>query len=132
MAALIALTLVSWVGSFAQSADGALDQIVSKPKPGAADHRGHDCCAHQKGFPTIAAIPVQPADMPCGDEQPCCVRPVPQNVPNLPTGNGQRPPAEQIRAFRVDASLAPDRIVAASENPRTPRDPSQLSTVLRI
>jgi hypothetical protein len=133
MAVLMALTLVGWVGSFAQAMDGALDQIVCKPKPVATDYHEHDCCGHRKAQPAGEAFPFQPAGMPCGDEHPCCVRPIPQNVPSLPSTSNQQPPSDESRILEAATSIPSGSAAElGSVLPFTFHDDSSLSTVLRI
>src|SRR5580700_539325 len=133
MAALIALTLVSWVGSFAQATDGALNQAVASPKPVAVDHHEHECCGHQKAQPAGEALPFQPAGMPCGNEHPCCIRPMPQNVPGLPSTSNHEPPSGESRILEAATSIPSGSAAElGSVIPYTYRDCSSLSTVLRI
>lgn len=133
MAALLALTLVSWVGSFAQATDGGLNPIARGPKPVATGHRDHDCCGHQKAQPASTALPFQPAGMPCGDEHPCCVRPIPQNVPSLPSTSNHQPPSDESPALAGAASIPAESAAEfGGVSPHTLRDYFSLSTILRI
>ena len=133
MAALMALTLVSWVGSFAQATDGSLTQVAASPKPAATDYHEHDCCGHRKAQPGGKALPFQPAGMPCDDEHPCCVRPIPQNVPSLPSPSNHQPPSDESRILEAATSIPSGSAAELSSVlPFTFRDDSSLSTVLRI
>jgi len=132
MAALLVFTFVSWVGSFGQATDGVASQRASAPKPDAIQHHPHDCCEHRRTFPT-AALPAQPAGMPCGNERSCCVRPGPQNVPNLPSACSQQLLSEESRIPAAAASAPGElRVPFGGDDPLTFLDYSVFNTILRI
>lgn len=128
--ALLMLALASWGTSLAQAAERTHANAVAKTKTIA--WRSHDCCAHQAVFLATLALPLQPAGMPCGSEHPCCVRPAPQNVPNLPSAFSQQPPATEFQALAPDIVRAETRTAFLVDFPRTFRDPSRFRVALRI
>jgi hypothetical protein len=130
MAALLLLTMVSWVGSFAQvssAADRARD--VSQGTSSSA-HHAHDCCGSLRTLLKKPALPVNPVSMPCGDEHPCCVRPGPQTTPNLPSVFGyQKVAIARFAAVPVSSEKA---CIAFEQERRVPLSRLEFSTVLRI
>jgi hypothetical protein len=80
-----------------------------------------------------ATLSAQLAGMPCGSEHTCCIRPLPQNVPELPSASSQQPPSEESRIPAAAAPLPDDPAVPdGADYPLTFREYSELSTILRI
>jgi hypothetical protein len=131
MAALLVLTLVSWVGSFAQASEGVHPAPIQQ-KPIRHQH-GHHCCWPQQVVMVQPALPPQPAGRPCGNEHPCCVRPAPENTPSLPSTFGpQRPAGKALATLFFAPNIGPSRRLPEPERRHTLGNHSQFSTILRI
>lgn len=129
MAALLVLTMVSWVGSFAQTADtSAHAKPVAQFTPDS--YPAHSCCAPLQEI-MERFIPNNPAGMPCGDEHPCCVRPEPQNTPNLPSSCKQQESSLEESAIVFVVAEDDPILIEAHRRISTPR-PLKFSTVLQI
>jgi hypothetical protein len=126
MAALLVLTMVSWVGSFAQTAGTpAHAKPVAQFTPDS--HATHNCCA-----PLLERfIPDKPEGMPCGDTHPCCVRPELQNTPNLPSSCKQQESSLEESAILFVVAEDDPILVEAHRQISTPC-PLKFSTVLQI
>ena len=129
MAALLVLTMVSWVGSFAQTAGtSAHAKPVAQFTPDS--HATDNCCPPLQEI-LERFIPDKREGMPCGDTHPCCVRPELQNTPNLPSSCKQQESSlEESAIFFVVAEDDPI-LVEAHRQISTPR-PLKFSTVLQI
>jgi len=129
MAAFLVLMMVSWVGSFAQTADTSVQTSpVAQSTPDG--HHTHNCCGPLGAFLVRPTLPEKPAGMPCGDEHPCCVRPGPQNTPNLPSSCGQQESSEG--SVRVFAASEEDPMKTEADGQTSTRRTFKFSTVLRI
>ena len=130
MAALLLLTMVSWVGSFAQaSGTPGRAQEVSQGTSSSI-HHAHDGCGSLRTLLTKPALPVNPASMPCGDEHPCCVRPGPQTTPNLPSTFGQA--KLRIACFALLPTSSEEANIAFEQEHRVPPSRLAFRMVLRI
>ena len=134
MAALMVLTVVSWVGSYAQIVPPSQDGAERPAQAVSKNQLKHDCCPPHQQHPFFeAALPSQPAGMPCGGGHSCCINPAPESTPELPSQCARQRPVNHTRT--VPLILAqPENTHAspASLVQKTIRDASQLSTVLRI
>jgi len=88
IAAVVVASLASWSGSTSLA---ATLEAWSTPISHAAPH--HSCCpdGHKQLVPAIF-FAITPATAPCGNQHPCCVKPVPESSPLLPTANRSTPP----------------------------------------
>jgi hypothetical protein len=134
LAATLVLTLLSWLGALAQPRpDEHGDAGVAATAPAAHDQNAiHRCCqpAGASSFPV--AMPLVPANMPCGGEDSCCIRPGPQNSPNRPSTTGnRRPAAEAVDSLQSENSARNSRFVFGAFRFTTIRPYSAFSTVLR-
>ena len=130
MAALLLLTMVSWVGSFAQvspTSDGAKNE---SQRTSLGAHSAHDCCGSLQILPTKPVLPLKPASMPCGDEHPCCVRPGPQTTPNLPSTLEQQKLV--VRRFAAVTVMSEEARAASEPEWRAFTRRLEFNTVLRI
>lgn len=131
-AVLASLALWSVPASLASTQPGS--SISEKPAEQIASAHDHSCCP---GFHSRIVLPLfvapAPAEMPCGEQHPCCAKQTPQNLPALPAASPTVRPgsegapmaiAEQYRDGRTRITAE-----AAGSNPFQPY--SLRSTVLR-
>jgi hypothetical protein len=129
IAALLML-IVSGTGALAQS-------LALPPQPMAThshNHAGsaHECC-HSPGPTFAVALPLMPANMPCGNQHSCCLRPAPANSSSLPTNGAQQRPGSS----RASQNFEPMKestlgVPASAIHPAGFLVYAMLSTVLRI
>ena len=129
IAALLML-IVSGTGALAQS-------LALPPQPMATlshDHAGpaHQCC-HSPGQTVGIALPPMPANMPCGNQHSCCLRPAPGNSSSLPsTGTQQRPGSGRASQNFEPMKESTLGLPASAIHPAGFLVYAVLSTVLRI
>jgi len=135
LAATLVLTLLSWLGALAQPMPHEHGKAsVAATAPAAHDHNAiHRCCQPPRAFSfPVAMLPLVPANMPCGGEHSCCIRPGPQNSPNLPSTTGnRRPAAEAVDSLQSENSAPNATLAFGAFRFATVRPYSAFSTVLR-
>jgi len=136
IAAVVLASLALWSvpAAFASTLHPG-SSISEKPAEQIASGRDHSCCP---GFHSRIVLPLfvtpAPAEMPCGDQHPCCAKPAPQNSPALPAaGPTVRPGSEGAPVAIADQYGDGRARIAAEATGRNPFQPySVRSTVLRI
>jgi hypothetical protein len=99
VAGLLMLTL-SGTGAFAQALTAhqpsASTSTVRTREVHVHASDAHKCCPSRPAPRLEVVRPLTPANMPCGSEHDCCVRPGPANFAEVPSISGQqRPDAHQ-------------------------------------
>jgi hypothetical protein len=134
LAAALVLTLLSWLGALAQPRPDEPGNVsVAATVPVAHDHNAiHRCCHPPGAFSFPVAMPLVPANMLCGGEHSCGIRPGPQNSPNLPSATGnRRPAAAAVDSLQSENSARNSRFAFGAFRFATVRPYSAFSTVLR-
>jgi len=129
LAATLVLTLLSWLGALAQPMPDEQGR-PEWPRRGQApnDHNAIHRCCQPGAFSFPVATHLVPANMPCGGEHSCCIRPGPQGSPNLssPSGN-RRPAAEAVDSLESEKSTRNSRLAFGDSGFATVRPYSALA-----
>jgi hypothetical protein len=114
-------------------ATSSASQKSAQHSPSETQH--HPCCpGFHVQMAALLFVMIPPADMPCGDQRPCCAKQGPQNPPAVtPTTKGKRPRSEGVLTAAAEQGLNRPRCIAVQIAGRDYL-PSYFvrSTVLRI
>jgi len=130
---LASLTLWGVPAAFASTLQPG-SSISEKPAEQIASAHDHSCCP---GFHSRIVLPPfvtpAPAEMPCGEQHPCCAKPAPQNSPALPSASPTVRPGSEGAPMAVAYQYRDGRTrIAAGAAGNNPfQQYSVQSTVLR-
>jgi hypothetical protein len=135
LAAALLMLLLGGVGAFAQQISVEHPTIVPVTAQAPGDHNNasaHKCCHSSSVSHFEIAMPLLPANMPCGSEHVCCVRPGPANFAEVPSTHGQQRPDACHRGVLATYLGAANLSVSAALRSTRLLPFGALSTVLRI
>ena len=137
--------LVAGLLTLVLSGTGAFAQLLSAPHPANVSlaarmpsvhihaSEAHPCCHLSSASRLEIAMPLPPANMPCGKDHDCCVSPGPANIAEVASTSGQqRPDAYRHEVFPGHSDIRGTRPAAACFCTDSLLPYSAFSTVLRI
>jgi hypothetical protein len=133
MAALLTLTL-GGAGALAQPIreHPTVVPLTAEASGAQEDASAHKCCHSSSVTHFEIAMPLLPANLPCGDEHVCCVRPGPANFAEVPSTSGQQRPDGQGEVLPVHSDGTVNFHVRVLPRSSNLLSYGALNTVLRI
>jgi hypothetical protein len=126
------MLMLCGVGAFAQPLSIEKTAVAQAPSAHDDTSSHHKCC-HSSLAPNFEiAQSLPPLSTPCGSEHPCCVRPGPANVAEMPSVQGQQRPDTGQRGIGAPSNGATILLVTAALRGISLLPYGTLSTVLRI
>jgi hypothetical protein len=100
----------------------------------AHDHAAaHKCCHSSSGLRFAIAISPSPANMPCGNEHACCMRPSPASFAEVPsTSHLQRPDVDHREAIPISSHGSGSASEGTDVRGRSLLPYEMLNVILRI
>jgi len=130
VATLLMLALCG-AGAFAQPL--SIEKTAVAQAPSAHDGTSSHNRCHSSSAPNFGiAQSLPPLSTPCGSEHPCCVRPGPANVAEMPSAQGQQRPDTGQRGIGAPSNGAASLSVTAALRSISLLPYGALSTVRRI
>jgi len=126
------MLVLSGAGALAQPISVAQTTAAGQTLSAHLDDAAHQC-RHSRAVQRFEiTVPPPPANMPCGSEHACCMRPGPANVAELPSAPGQERPEAQQRGVLLAHSEGAVNVPVGAALYRSSLPYGALNTVLRI